>query len=74
MCASSRLRLDMAAKKKRVRKNMRRLPRKATGRDARVQFLNDMLAGKIRPVRLYERRNAATAQLELSFDEEVDDE
>jgi translation initiation factor IF-3 len=63
----------MAAKKKKVKKKVVAKGRRYSEPDMYREFLRNLLDGTVHVVQLHEQRNAR-GQLELSYDEEVDDE
>lgn len=63
----------MAAKKKKVKKKVVAKGRRYSEPDMYREFLRNLLDGTVRVVQLHEQRNTR-GQLELSYDEEVDDE
>lgn len=63
----------MAAKRKKVKKKVVAKGRRYSEPDMYREFMRNLLDGTVRVVQLHEQRNAR-GQLELSYDEEVDDE
>lgn len=62
----------MAAKRKKVKKKVVAKGRRYSEPDMYREFLRNLLDGTVRVVQLHEQRNTR-GQLELYYDEEVDD-